>query len=79
MTITMVRAVFNITLFFPEINHTETANKTIIIRLNMTDSDNNQIPLRKNAPNDRTAVFFRFEPSIVDFIARMKNTIIRAI
>ncbi len=73
ITITVVSAVFNTALFLCEIYQTDTANNTIIIRLNITDSDNSHIPLRKNAANDKTAVFFRFEPPRVDLIARTKN------
>jgi hypothetical protein len=76
---TIVRAVFKTTLFFSEIIHTVTASNTIINRLKIIDPDNSHIPLRNRDIKDRIAVFFRFDPSIVDFIASTKNIIIRAI
>jgi hypothetical protein len=46
--------------------------------LKTIDPDNTHIPLKNSATKERMAVFFTLEPSRVDFIARMKNTIIRA-
>ena len=79
ITITVVSAIFKTTLLLPEIYQTEKANNAIINRLNTTDSDRTHIPLRNNAPKERIAVFLKFAPSSVDFIARTKNKMIRTI